>query len=74
MGGITGWISGVLRPSRNHAERLERRVGVGIAVLVPVFAVIGAMVMFSDEGPASGPRRVLCAVVLLSTVPVGAWW
>lgn len=62
------------RPATSPVERLERKVGVGISMLVPIFAVIGAVIMFSDDGPASLGGRVLCAAVLLSTIPVGAWW
>nr|WP_296772953.1 GGDEF domain-containing protein [Rhodococcus sp. (in: high G+C Gram-positive bacteria)] len=76
MLGKAGWIPQTLRRrmAQNPAERLERRVGFGIAVLVPIFAVIGAVIMFSNEGPASPARKILCTVVLLSTLPVGAWW
>lgn len=77
MPGIAGkWIPRTLRgrSSSNPAERLERRVGIGISVLVPVFAVVGTVAMFSDEGPGSTLRRILCTIVLVSTVPVGAWW
>ncbi|MDJ0393445.1 GGDEF domain-containing protein [Rhodococcus sp. G-MC3] len=71
-----GWILQSLRGrmTRNPADRLERRVGFGIAVLVPIFAVIGAVIMFSDDGPASSGRRILCTIVLVSTIPVGTWW
>ncbi|MEO9104808.1 MAG: hypothetical protein ABI238_07630, partial [Terrimesophilobacter sp.] len=53
---------------------IGRRVTFGIALFVPLFAVIGAVVMFSAEGPISLPRRLLCGAVLISTIPVGAWW
>lgn len=77
MPGITGrWIPGPLRTpeSNTPATRLERRVGLGIAILVPCFAVIGSIVLFSDDGPGSTARRILCVVVLASTIPVGMWW
>lgn len=75
--GITGrWIPRTLRgrTAPNPAVRLERKVGRGIAVLVPVFAIIGTVVLFSGEGPSTGAARSVCVVVLLSTIPVGIWW
>jgi two-component system cell cycle response regulator len=76
VSGFAGWIPRTLhgRMVGNPAERLERRVGFGISVLVPIFALIGAVIMFSSDGPTSTGRRVLCTVVLASTLPVGAWW
>lgn len=70
------WASRALRARTpiDPAERLERKVGLGISMLVPIFAVIGGVIMLSDDGPSTAGGRVLCAVVLLSTVPVGAWW
>ncbi|WP_338886820.1 GGDEF domain-containing protein [Rhodococcus sovatensis] len=75
--GITGrWIPRTLRgrTATNPAAQLERKVGRGIAVLVPVFAVIGTVVLFSGEGPSTAAARAVCVVVLLSTIPVGLWW
>ncbi|OZD62618.1 diguanylate cyclase [Rhodococcus sp. 14-2470-1a] len=76
LDGTRRWFPRTFRPHSGSApaDRLERRVGLGIAVLVPVFAVIGAVVMLSDEGPSSDLRRILCGAVLLSTLPVGGWW
>ncbi|SNS71392.1 GGDEF domain-containing protein [Rhodococcoides kyotonense] len=77
MPGMLGrWTPGPLRilETNTPATRLERRVGLGIAILVPFFAVIGAVVLFSQEGPVTVGSRILCAVVLASTIPVGAWW
>ncbi|MBY6413263.1 GGDEF domain-containing protein [Rhodococcus sp. BP-252] len=77
MPGMLGrWTPGPLRilETNTPATRLERRVGLGIAVLVPFFAVIGTIVLFSQEGPGSTGRRILCGIVLASTIPVGAWW
>ncbi|WP_256990971.1 GGDEF domain-containing protein [Rhodococcus sp. 06-235-1A] len=54
--------------------RLERRVALGIAALVPSFGLIGAIAMFSADGPACTTAKVVCLLVLISTVPVGAWW
>ncbi|MGA9869954.1 MAG: GGDEF domain-containing protein [Rhodococcus sp. (in: high G+C Gram-positive bacteria)] len=77
MPGTAGrWVARAVRgrTKSSAAERLERRVGLGIAILVPMFAVIGTVAMLSEEGPSSTPRRVFCVLVLLSTLPVGAWW
>ena len=59
---------------RVGSVRLERRVALGIAALVPSFGLIGAIAMFSDDGPACTTAKVVCLLVLISTVPVGAWW
>ncbi|OZC47488.1 hypothetical protein CH286_12395 [Rhodococcus sp. WWJCD1] len=54
--------------------RLERRVARGIAFLVPSFGLIGSIIMLSADGPVGATAVVICMIVLLSTVPVGAWW
>ncbi|OZC72466.1 hypothetical protein CH251_14330 [Rhodococcus sp. 06-462-5] len=54
--------------------RLERRVALGIAALVPSFGLIGGVAMLSADGPAGTAAKLACALVLISTVPVGAWW
>ncbi|MBY4130792.1 GGDEF domain-containing protein [Rhodococcus fascians] len=54
--------------------RLERRVARGIAVLVPLFGLIGVIAMLSADGPVGPVAVTACTVVLLSTIPVGAWW
>ena len=59
---------------RSGSIRLERRVARGIAVLVPSFGVIGAIIMLSDDGPVGTTAVLICTIVLLSTLPVGAWW
>ncbi len=56
------------------AVRLERRVARGIAVLVPSFGLIGVIVMLSSDGPVGPAAVAACTAVLLSTIPVGAWW
>lgn len=59
---------------RSSSVRLERRVAQGIAALVPSFGLIGAIIMLSDDGPVGSVAVAICTLVLLSTVPVGAWW
>ncbi|MDV6262647.1 GGDEF domain-containing protein [Rhodococcoides yunnanense] len=54
--------------------RLERRVARGIAVLAPAFGLIGVIIMLSDDGPVGAMAVAICTIVLLSTIPVGAWW
>lgn len=54
--------------------RLERRVARGIAILVPLFGLIGVTVMLSADGPVGPVAVAACTAVLLSTLPVGAWW
>nr|WP_314142609.1 GGDEF domain-containing protein [uncultured Rhodococcus sp.] len=54
--------------------RLERRVALGIAALVPSFGLIGVVAMLSSDGPEGTAAKIACALVLISTVPVGAWW
>ncbi|MFI8567919.1 GGDEF domain-containing protein [Rhodococcus sp. NPDC078407] len=60
--------------SGSGSVRLERRVARGIAVLVPSFGLIGVIVMLSSDGPVGPVAVVTCTAVLLSTIPVGAWW
>lgn len=60
--------------TRRNSVRLERRVARGIAVLVPSFGLIGAIAMLSADGPVGPAAVVVCLMVLLSTLPVGAWW
>ncbi|MDZ7884162.1 MAG: hypothetical protein U5N53_15225 [Mycobacterium sp.] len=57
--------------------RLERRVALGIAALVPLVpGLIGAIAIgvLGRAGPARTTARIVCLLVLISTVPVGAWW
>ncbi|WP_415972875.1 GGDEF domain-containing protein [Rhodococcus sp. 077-4] len=49
-------------------------MALGIAALVPSFGLIGVVAMLSVDGPAGTAAEVACVLVLLSTVPVGAWW
>ncbi|CCQ14786.1 putative uncharacterized protein [Rhodococcus sp. AW25M09] len=60
--------------SRPGSVRLERKVARGISLLVPSFGLIGLIVMMSSDGPVGVAAVTVCTVVLLSTLPVGAWW
>ena len=57
---------------RTGSVRLERRVSLGIAAMVPSFGLIGGIAMLSADGPTGTAAILACALVLLSTVPVGA--
>jgi two-component system cell cycle response regulator len=59
---------------RPGSVRLERFVALGIAALVPSFGLIGVIAMFSADGPEGNAAKIACTLVLISTVPVGAWW
>ncbi|MGV8872045.1 MAG: diguanylate cyclase domain-containing protein [Rhodococcus sp. (in: high G+C Gram-positive bacteria)] len=59
---------------RMGSVRLERRVALGIAAMVPSFGLIGVFAMLSVDGPGGTVSTMLCALALVSTVPVGAWW
>ena len=60
--------------SHTSSVWLERRVARGIALLVPSFGLIGVIVMLSSDAPVGVTATAVCVVVLLSTIPVGAWW
>jgi two-component system cell cycle response regulator len=49
-------------------------VALGIAAQVPAFGLIGSVAMLSSDGPEGTVARILCVLVLCSTLPVGAWW
>ena len=54
---------------RNQIEVSETRMRYGIAVLVPVFALVGVCAAFSDEGQNNAFRRIVAVLVLVSTLP-----
>jgi diguanylate cyclase (GGDEF)-like protein len=54
---------------RNQIEVSETRMRYGIAVLVPIFALVGVCSVFSDEGQNTTLRRFVALMVLVSTLP-----